>query len=70
MEVGHMPPQATTERLTLDFPHRFTPETRRMAEDYIARVNERQAPAKLTLRDLINAALVEYVERREEVRLA
>jgi hypothetical protein len=62
--------QEATEGATLSYFHRFTPESRRIVDDYIERTNERQAPAKLTLRDLINAALMEYVERREKAEAA
>jgi hypothetical protein len=59
-------PQDVAEGATLQYFHRFTPEARRIVDDYIERTNARQAPAKLTLRDLINAALLEYVARRDD----
>lgn len=39
-------------------------EVRAQLEEYVAGENARVYPAKLTMTDVINAAIVEYVERR------
>jgi hypothetical protein len=45
--------------------HRFEPELRRRLEDYIRRENERSAPAKVSIRAVINTAVREYLDREE-----
>jgi hypothetical protein len=53
------------KRTTLHVNHRFEPELRRRLEEHIRRENERSAPAKVSIRAVINTAVREYLDREE-----
>lgn len=55
---------------TLRFLHQFTPEVRELLDSYVAEENARNAPAKLDMRAVVNAAVVEYIHARQEQRAA
>ena len=47
------------------FQHRFTPELRRRLDGFIARENERIAPAELSMRAVVNEAVEEWLNKRQ-----
>lgn len=52
------------DRAVTKFQLNLPSEVRAQLEEYVAAENTRVYPAKLTMTDVINAAIVEYVERR------
>ena len=66
MAPQSLPPEPTSLR----FMHEFPRDLRDRADAYVAGFNEAHAPAKLTLRALINAAVAEYLDARAEPEAA
>lgn len=52
------------DRAVTKFQLNLPSEVRAQLEEYVATENERVYPAKLTMTDVINAAVVEYIDRR------
>lgn len=67
MTVQEHPPtvQAATKE---DIKVRIRADVRRVVDPYIARQNAINAPYKISIASLVNAAVLEYIARREEAQ--